>query len=146
MSWNYSGNPASSNLDAVRFLIGDVDTTDQQLANEEINYLLAQAGNNVYKAAANGALSIASKYARLVDKSVGDLSLSYSQRKDAYEAMAARLTKQASSRSAVPYAGGISVSDKEIDKTDADAVQPAFVRGQFDFPGVDDGESGVEQG
>ena len=30
-----------------------------------------------------------------------------------------------------PYAGGISVSDKEIDEDNSDIVQPYFSRGQF---------------
>jgi hypothetical protein len=29
MAWSYSGNPGASNLDLIRFLIQDTDTTDQ---------------------------------------------------------------------------------------------------------------------
>ena len=36
MVWSYSGNPADSAVDAVRFLTGDTDTNDQLLDNEEI--------------------------------------------------------------------------------------------------------------
>lgn len=41
MTWSYSGDPASSDRDAVRFLVGDVDTTVQLLTDEEIDFLLA---------------------------------------------------------------------------------------------------------
>jgi len=45
MTWTYSGNPANSSSDAVRFLIGDTDTTDQLISNEEIAYLVTVHGN-----------------------------------------------------------------------------------------------------
>ena len=42
MTWTYSGNPSSTERDAVRFLVGDTDTNDQLLSNEEIDYLVTQ--------------------------------------------------------------------------------------------------------
>lgn len=40
-TWSYSGNPASSPRDMVRFLIADIDQGDQQLSNAEIDAILA---------------------------------------------------------------------------------------------------------
>lgn len=140
MSWTYSGDPSISDLDAVRFLVGDTDSSDPQISNEEITFLLAQEGNT-YKAAAGAAKSIMAKYARLADKSVGDLSISYSQRQAAYEKLAESLTTSASMRSAVPLAGGISVADKLVQEQDPDRVKPVFFRGQFDEPGVPPGDN-----
>ena len=40
MTWTYSGNPADSNLDAVRFLLQDVEPQEPFFDNEELQYLL----------------------------------------------------------------------------------------------------------
>src|SRR5262245_53369106 len=40
-AWSYSGNPASSARDMVRFLIADIDPQSQQLNNAEIDAILA---------------------------------------------------------------------------------------------------------
>lgn len=87
MTWTYSGDPSDSDVDAVRFLVGDTDTTDQLLTNEEIQYLVDEQGS-AHTAAAAAANAIAAKFSRKADesKSVGDLSLSnsYSQRAKSY--------------------------------------------------------------
>jgi len=78
MSWSYSGNPANSDNDAVRFLCGDVNTSNQQINNEEIAFLLSSWNNNTYLAAAFACDAIAGIYASKADSSrtVGDLSIS----------------------------------------------------------------------
>lgn len=78
MTWSYSGNPAASANDKVRFLCGDTDTNNQQITNEEIAFLLTEWGGNAYTAAAEACMAIAGKYASKADssRSVGDLSIS----------------------------------------------------------------------
>lgn len=101
MAWSYSGNPASSALDKVRFLIGDTDTNNQLLSNEEITWLLSEWNNNAYVAAANAAYSLSAEFSGKSDfsRSVGDLSLStqYGAQAERYGALASRLMVQASS-------------------------------------------------
>jgi hypothetical protein len=46
MSWNYSGNPKSSQLDECRFLIGDTDKDAPIMQDEEIQYLIDTYGTN----------------------------------------------------------------------------------------------------
>ena len=46
MSFTYSGNPETSTLDAVRFMIGDTNPCDPLLQDEEINYLIGQHAND----------------------------------------------------------------------------------------------------
>jgi hypothetical protein len=133
MSWSYSGDPTSSSVDAVRFLIGDTDFDDQQLSDEEIQFLLSQANGSAYLAAASAAEAIAAKYARLCSKSVGDLSYNYAQRQQHYERLARRLYIKAA-EVAMPVAGGISQSDKRIVEQDADRVQPSFTVSLHDNP------------
>jgi hypothetical protein len=139
MSWSYSGDPGSSDRDAVRFLVGDTDISDQQLSDEEIDYLLVREGS-VNGAALAAARTLVAKYARLVDKSVGDLSISYSQRRDAYAALIADLTRQQAVRVAGPVVGGISRTRKRVVDQDADRVEPSFRRDQFSYPGTADSD------
>jgi hypothetical protein len=141
--WTYSGDPSDSDRDAVRFLTGLTDTTDQRINDEEIDWLLTQNNNNVYLAAAATAASVSATYTDQVDKTVGDLSLKYSQRADKYAALSKALAKEAASQSGHPtlssllvYAGGTSVSDKETRSSDTDYPAPITWNGQFDNPPV----------
>jgi hypothetical protein len=93
MTWSYSGDPAASEKDAVRFLIGDTDTNDQLLSNEEILYTISLTGD-VYEAAHDSAYAIASKFSRMASsKSVGDMSISFSNRATDFYAVADRMSK-----------------------------------------------------
>ena len=134
MTWTYS-DPSTINRDKIRLLIGDTDTTDQQLSDEEIAFFLTEEGS-VYRAAAAAARALLAKYSRLVDKSVGDLSISYSQRVESYKALIKDLDSRAGGRTSVPYLGGSSISDMDSEKEDTNRPKPAFERGQFDFPGT----------
>lgn len=139
MSWSYSGNPASNTKDMVRFLIGDTITADQLLQDEEITAVLA-GEPDVTKSAAICAESISAKYSRLADVAVGKTRISYSQKSEAYSRLSDKLTSEvASSKSlkAVPYAGGISVTDKDAQQLDSDRVDPMFERDMFDYPGTE---------
>ena len=86
MAWSYSGDPADSALDAVRFLIGDTDTNDQLLDNEEILWTNNQVtGSNtattaLYETSYRCMVAIASKFSRLADQSVGDLKVDMFQK------------------------------------------------------------------
>lgn len=78
MAWTYSGDPAGSALDKVRFLCGDVDTTNEQLNDAEILFLLSEWNNDAYVSAACACDAIAGKYQSKADssRSIGDLSIS----------------------------------------------------------------------
>lgn len=134
MTWSYaSGSPGSVDLDWVRLRIGDTDTSDQLLQDEEIEALVTSEGNR-HMAAVVACETIAAKFARHADKTVGKLSISMSQAAERYLSLADRLRSDVTmdSGSGGPYAGGISRSDKEADETDTDRVSPAFSVGQFD--------------
>jgi len=128
MTWTYS-DPSGSDLDAVRFKIGDTDSTDEQLSDEEINYLLTSTGS-VDRAAIAAARSLLAKYSRLCDQRTGDISISYSQRRDSYAALVRQLQL---GMIPTPYAGGISDDDKQVDEDDDDRVKPAFEVGMMEF-------------
>ena len=77
MTWSYSGNPGATNLDHIRFLIQDTDTTDQLFRNEELTYLFNSYGD-AYSAAIAAVTTLIAKGSRVAEesKTVGDLSLS----------------------------------------------------------------------
>ncbi len=50
-TWTYSGNPASSPRNMVRFLIGDIEQGDQQINDAEIDAILAVEGRPHFAAA-----------------------------------------------------------------------------------------------
>lgn len=134
MTWTYSGDPASSNRDAVRFLVGDTDTTDQLVTDEEIAWLLSENSDDVYTAAADSARAIAASFARkATTKVVDDLRIEFMDRSARYYALAAQLTAEAQQRSqvAVPWGGGLSISERDSDDDDTDLPGPRFRRGQF---------------
>jgi len=140
MAWTYSGDPDNSARDAIRFLTGDTDTTDQLLSDEEIAWTNKEATGSatstdaLYDAAYRCCLTIASKLAREADKTIGDLSVKMSQRAAAYREQAVVLQGLASREGGtpVPYAGGITISDKDIDQENSDIYRGWFASGQFE--------------
>lgn len=140
MTWTYAGNPAASNTAAVRFEIGDTDSNDQLITDEEIAYLLTQNGT-VSLAAVAACEAIAAKFSRMVDKAVGDLRLSASQKSEQYLKLAQTLKRKGALKNAMPYSGGISIADKQANENDTDRVPPPFTTTQFDVPGIYNGKS-----
>lgn len=132
----------------VRFLLGDVDTNDQLITDEEITALLTVVPTIVYAAAAC-ADALAAKYARQVDSTNIEISVSASRRSEAFAALAKRLRAMPADTmttggdgSGVVLAGitigGRSVSTRDSLAEDTSIVQPAFSRGMFDNPGDDE--------
>lgn len=70
MTWSYSGDPSSNELDEYRFLISDTDESDVILQDEEVQYILDQSTDKttrlylLFEAAAN-------TFSRAVRKSLG---------------------------------------------------------------------------
>jgi hypothetical protein len=137
--WDYSGDPATSDKDHVRFLIQDVDQSDQLVSNEEIAFAISENETLPY-AAVYLCRRIAARFAREADKTVsasGGLSTTQalSQRSRGFLKLAETLEAEISSSQGMslrPYAGGVSVSDKTSVESDSDRTQPAFSAGMFD--------------
>jgi len=133
MTWTYSGNPADSTKDAVRFLVGDTDTTDQLITNEEITYLIAQHGV-VNRVASETARAIAAKFARLMNRTIGGLSADFSAKYRQYLELADNLLSKDELSPVSPYISGFSRSAKEAVELDTDR-EPTFSRkGIMDNP------------
>lgn len=137
MTFSYSGDPSSSDKDAVRFLVNDTSVAnDTNISDEEINWLIAQWGD-VYEAGRAAAEHLAATYAQLSDisKTVGDISISktYSNQADQYHLLSQHLYEQRLRRK-----GPIPVinSDAIQSTVNRDPFTPTtdFVVGQMDNP------------
>lgn len=136
MAWTYAGTPgtssASERRDAVRYLVGDTDTTDQQLQDAEIAFCLAQSSDDVYLAASIAASTLSAKYGRLVDTILDNSNIraSYSQRQKSYAELSRQLERKAvrygSKSLGIPAAGGISESEVTAARLDSDRVESMF--------------------
>ena len=136
----YTGNPSTSNTDAVRLEVQDTSTSSglNVLTDVEITYFLNTEVNTLYAAAA-AAETISAKGSNFItSKKVGDLmetagsgSISPSVM---FRELAATLRMRAN-LSLKPFSGGISVSDKQNQESDTDWDKPAVRIGLHDNPG-----------
>lgn len=134
MTWSYSGDPSTTDKDAVRFTIGDTDTNDQQIQDEEIDYLLVTF-LTVVSASIAAAEALCAKFSRLVDEVTGDLSRKCSKKAEAYKALAKQLKDRADDltfNNPIAFAGGVSCADIENREQDTDRFPDIFQIGDFD--------------
>lgn len=149
MSWSYSGNPADSDKDAVRFEIQDTTSSSPLLQDEEIEWAILQETTvaaaapativppNLYRAAARCMEALDRLFAAQADEQIGTLKLTYSKQSQQYAVRAQELRARAAGMEP-PYAGGQSIQEKLDRQADTDAVKPAFTRREFDNPWVGD--------
>ena len=142
MSWSY--NPADLNtttsagrINTVRLLVGDTDTTDQQVQNEEITFSLAENSDSVYLAASWVAKAISAKYARLVTTKLdGALSANYSDLAKQYQTLADELEYRGKTDGAAIgiLAGGITKSNVQAVRANTNLIEGSFRRDRFKNP------------
>lgn len=130
----YTNQPRTNPRDAIRLLVGDVSTSTSReyLSDVDYDFFISACPNN-YSAAALACNSLAAVFGGAGSKKkVGDLEIT---RADAayYRDLAKQLQRMSALQSA-PYAGGISVSDKDTQRGDTDQTRPSFERDQFTNP------------
>lgn len=147
MTWTYTTDFTIAR-NKIRFMVGDTDTNDQLVSDEEIAFALTQFPANINSAAGFVCRSISAKLARLVDTKIESVSVNYSQRAQQYMALSAKFDKDASSGAGAafgaPVVGGISVSEMQAVEEDTDRVKPKFKQGMLDNP--DDNSDELERG
>jgi hypothetical protein len=88
MTWTYTEDPASSEVDEVRFLVGDTDDAEELVQDEEIEYQLVMwpkpAGKPAWLAAAAVCDAIAGQFARRAQRAIGSLSIAAQQQWEHY--------------------------------------------------------------
>lgn len=142
MAWTYDASPgistAAERRDAVRLLVGDTDTNDQQIQDAEITFALSQAQDEVYSAAAICAQTLAGKFSRRSDVEFDGVSEKFGSLAEHYRKLATTLRQDAkrygSKGLGTPVAGGISQSDMETADENTDRVKPKFRQDQFANP------------
>lgn len=137
--WSYSGDPASSSKDAVRFHTGDTDPKNPVLTDAEINYAIAIEGSIVVAAitcAENGM----AKFVRLVSESTTEdkknFKKEWQQRVDGYKTLIAQLKARRARGSINLYAGAMSASEKANVDQDPDRVAPDFRKTLHEDPSI----------
>ncbi len=148
MAWSYEETDlrtttASGRLNTVRLLLGDTDSNDQQVQNEEIAFALAQNNNNVYYAGAWCARIVAAKYSRKVTTSIDNaISADYSDLAKQYNKLAESLEYQGKKSGAVVgiKAGGITKSGIDAVRANTNRIAPSFRRDRFRNPPSYSGE------
>jgi len=123
MSFTYNVELADD-VSQVRFMIQDKDCTRQLFQDEEITWVLSTE-DNIYAAAAQLCEQLVIRSGNVRKKVIGDLSITYDV------AFYRQLAGQFRARGAgnqVPYAGGISITDKERQQGNADGTPPSIFR------------------
>lgn len=142
MAWTYdptlfnslaAGTYAASTIGLryqIRLLIQDTRTTRQLLQDEEIDWFQTQE-MNVYTMAAAACESLVARGGGIKFKKISEFSESFDI--EFYRTLAGQLRSRGMGYQ-MPYAGGISSSDKATQQDDSDWVIPSIVRGLGDNP------------
>ncbi len=155
MTFSYSGDPANSALDTVRYLIGDTASSGAMVTDEEINYAINRwyklYGTLEYVAAAV-LDTLAARYAREAGSISADgVSVSLANLRDQFAAQAALLRQQHKSTfvGAQPDVGGISPYEGLEPDTKPFAFGKGFTdndsAGRQDYGGADRPEHTPEE-
>ncbi len=97
MSFTYSGNPATSNVDAVRYLIGDTDESEALVSDEEISFMVTRwmpFYDSIEWVAATVLDTLAGRYAREAQISADGVSITLSGLQQQFSAQAEALRNQ----------------------------------------------------
>lgn len=132
MGWNYDAARLANNpMMQVRLLIQDTDASDPLLQDEEINFFLTVQGANVKRAAADACDAIALQLAKQ-ETLDGDVKQDPQRSSKSYSDKAERLRREARLSGVIPFAGGISQSDKDARASDTDRVQTSLTHDLHD--------------
>lgn len=131
--WSYSGDPSSSQRDAVRFKLGDIVAGDSLLTDAEVDFCVSSEGST-NEAAIAAAKAVVAKYSRLVSTTDDKQSREYQQRVEHFQGLVKELAANRTKRVTGIFAGGISKATKATAEADTDRVQPAFTSNMHDNP------------
>lgn len=129
MTWTYDSTDLSTDLAKVRLDIGDTNTNDQGLTDEEINRFLDSY--SLAGATLRSAQALYAKWVRDVDRSNLGMSAQRSQKLQHLMDIIKELQKR-TGRRAAPFLGGVSQDNKDTLNSSEDFIQPAFQRGAWD--------------
>jgi hypothetical protein len=129
----YSGNPAGSPRDRVRYLLGDTSSRPE-LTDEEIAYELAAASSSAEGAAIALVRGLIARATREVDFSAASHSQQASQRLVQLRGLLADLEMRGGAVRVISTGGTYTADD--LVRGNVDLRQPAFTSGNMDAPGT----------
>lgn len=94
MAFSYSGDPATSQTDEVRYMVGDTDSDFPLLQDEEILFVLKKFNFSIYQTALFCCHRILMKVSSLVDGREGQVSSNSSQLQAHYKKRIEDLKKE----------------------------------------------------
>ena len=152
MAFSYSGNPAASSKDEVRFLIGDTFLKPYSLQDAEIDYAIALyspnphvVGQNFFAAWVCCEGVIAKLKASFGYKSVGDLTLgANSDTLKMFEGVKATLERRANIQGVPASFGGLSYAEKQASQEDVDIPKTAAIIDGMSIFGVNSDDPPAE--
>lgn len=122
---------ALTDNEKIRLMIGDTDSSDYLIDDDELDYITS-VESNVVHAAIDCCRIIIAKMARYVDSKRGRTWERASQITEHYKGIMVTLTQRATVSTNSLYAGGIRISDKDGYEADTDRVKPSFKKGMHD--------------
>jgi hypothetical protein len=130
VTWTYD---LTTSIGKVRLRIGDTDTNDQVLSDEEIA-TQTTATSSIDVAAMHCCELALAKFSRKVDRSVVGINSTRSQLVTHFQELLKILQRVAANAGGVVgYVGGIEQDRKDSAVADTNYIQPAFSVGSEDF-------------
>ena len=138
MAWTYDSalldtSTALGRRYIVRLTIGDTDTLDQQLQDEEIDYFLQANGDIPRYASISSVRALIARYSRQADLWIGHTKISASDRVRQYRQLLESILESPESSVLDIFAGGQSKAGKADLDSNTDLPPPAFRIGQDDI-------------
>lgn len=130
--FTYGNDPAASDVDAVRFLVGDTNPDRPLLDDREVEWAISQFPDQNL-AAASLADHLFGFFASKGDFKVGPVNKSYSKVADLFKQKAAQLRAEAC-KGAIPSFPAINFTTKRVLQENTDLTRPQILVGISDNP------------
>ena len=130
--WTYSGDPANSDSDAVRFMVGDTIRERPLLDDLEVDWIITQA-TNLNLRAALACEALWSRFLGISDYTVGSVSKKFSDVAAKFKERAAEFRKDAYKNARVSFPAHL-CSTKRALEADNELEYPEFSIGMADNP------------
>lgn len=116
----------------------ELGSPSSDLLSDTLLTRIVEEETTLYGSAARAASILYRRFSLEADKKLGYISIQYSERAELWKEISEDMKEKAALYGASPYAGGISVSDKETVEDDSDYPDPFFDREMFMDDDLDD--------
>jgi hypothetical protein len=140
-TYTYTYSPKTDDIDRLRLMLGDTGDGSPSaatciFADEELDYFNDEGNGNWHLAAHHACVAAASKYARMADKTLGPMSIQYSQIAESYRKQAEEEFGNATNTANVspePYSFTQESGERNMeDELDNHKVPAKFYRDEYE--------------